>query len=186
MKLIILDRDGVINYDSDEFIKSPDEWRPIPGSLETIARLTKAGYILAIASNQSGVGRGYFSLETLNAINKKMLNAIEKQGGYISALVFCPHLPDDNCDCRKPKPGLLHQIGQKLKVSLDQALVIGDSLRDIQAGLAVNAKAALVLSGKGAKTFAQHAEVLKDIPVYKDLADFVNHLEAVANSQDGA
>ena len=178
MTFIILDRDGVINYDSDEFIKSPAEWHAIPGSLKAIAKLTQAGYIVTIASNQSGVGRGYFSLETLAVINQKMITAIEKHGGHISALVFCPHSPDANCDCRKPKPGLLQQIAKKLNLPLTEALVIGDSLRDIEAGLAVNAKTALVLTGKGEKTLSKHAQELVNIPVYKDLADVVETILA--------
>jgi D-glycero-D-manno-heptose 1,7-bisphosphate phosphatase len=178
MKLVILDRDGVINYDSDEFIKSPDEWIPIPGSLAAIAELNKQGFTVAIATNQSGIGRGYYSLETLNAIHQKMLQAIKDHGGEVAALAFCPHNPDDNCECRKPKAGMLHQIAMELNADLSKALVIGDSLRDIQAGLLVQAQAALVLTGKGEKTLSQNPEAFASVPVYKDLAALVANINA--------
>lgn len=133
LKLIILDRDGVINYDSPDYIKSPEEWHAIPGSLEAIARLNKAGYKIAIATNQSGVGRGYYSLETLEKINQKMFDAMKKVDAHVDALFFCPHKPEDNCDCRKPKPGLLVKIAEYLKIDLKDAIMVGDSERDIQA-----------------------------------------------------
>jgi D-glycero-D-manno-heptose 1,7-bisphosphate phosphatase len=171
MQLIILDRDGVINYDSSEFIKSPEEWLPIPGSLEAISQLTQKGFTIAIASNQSGIGRGYFSLETLAAIHQKMLTAITQQGGSIAAIAFCPHLPDDNCECRKPKPGLFYKIADELNADLSQAFVIGDSLRDLQTGWAVNAKTALVLTGNGEKTYAKHINELENVAIYKNLAE---------------
>lgn len=176
MKLIILDRDGVINFDSDEFIKSPEEWHPIPGSIEAIAHLCKAGYTVTIASNQSGVGRGYFSIQTLGAIHKKMIDAIEEAGGHITCLVFCPHKPDEGCDCRKPKPGMLLEIAKELNADLTQSLLVGDAWRDIEAGLAVGAKTALVLTGKGNKTLDQHTQELKNIPIFADLATLVDHL----------
>lgn len=176
MKLIILDRDGVINYDSEEFIKSPAEWIPIPGSIEAIARLHQAGFIVTIASNQSGVGRGYFSLTTLKAIHQKMLDAIQAAGGHITSLVFCPHTPDDHCDCRKPKPGMLYQIAEELQADLTQALVVGDAWRDIQAAKAVGAAAALVLTGKGEKTLAEHQHELVDVKAYADLNAVVDDL----------
>lgn len=176
MKLIILDRDGVINADSDEFIKSPAEWVAIPGSLEAIARLCKAGYTVTIASNQSGVGRGYLTLETLGEIHKKMIDAIEAAGGHISALLFCPHLPDDHCECRKPKPGMLKEIAREFDADLTEALVVGDSLRDIQAGQKVGAKTALVLTGKGERTLLERSPDLEGVPVYKDLTAVVDDL----------
>lgn len=176
MHLIILDRDGVINYDSDEFIKSPAEWIPIPGSLEAIARLHQAGFTLAIATNQSGVGRGYYSLETLQAIHQKMLSLIEQQGGQIAHLAFCPHLPDANCVCRKPKPGMFHQIATELHADLTQTLVVGDSWRDIQAGQAVNAKTALVLTGNGRGTAGKYKAELANTPIYRDLATLVDDI----------
>jgi len=133
LKLIILDRDGVINYDSADYIKSPDEWQAVPGSLEAIAKLNKAGYKVAIATNQSGIGRGYYDLNTLEEIHKKMFDQMAKVDAHIDALFFCPHKPEDNCDCRKPKPGLLLKIAEYLKIDLKDAVMIGDSERDIEA-----------------------------------------------------
>jgi len=151
-KLIILDRDGVINYDSDQSIKSPDEWRPIPGSLEAIARLNHAGFRVVVATNQSGLGRGLFDMATMVAINEKLHKALAHVGGRIDAVFYCPHTADSDCDCRKPKPGLLTEIGQRFGVDLTGVPCIGDSLRDLQAAQAVGAQPILVLSGKGEKT----------------------------------
>jgi D-glycero-D-manno-heptose 1,7-bisphosphate phosphatase len=167
--LIILDRDGVINADSAEHIKSPEEWHAISGSLEAIAKLNRAGHTVVVATNQSGVARGYFNLQTLAAIHQKMQDELAKVGGHIDAIFFCPHGPDDNCDCRKPKPGLLWQIAKQFNTDFKDALVIGDSLRDIQAAQAVGCKAILVKTGKGANELATKPE-LKSVPSYKDLA----------------
>ncbi len=136
--LVILDRDGVINYDSPEYIKSPEEFHLIPGSLSAIARLTKAGYSVVIATNQSGVGRGYYTLEILDKIHQKMNDALALEGGHIDGIYFCPHLPEEGCECRKPKPGLLLRIAEDFKIDLRQALFIGDSLRDWEAAQAVS------------------------------------------------
>jgi D-glycero-D-manno-heptose 1,7-bisphosphate phosphatase len=174
MPLIILDRDGVINFDSDAYIKSPAEWHAIPESLAAIARLNQAGYTVAIATNQSGVGRGYYPLSTLDAIHKKMLDELVAVGGHIDMIAFCPHTPEDNCDCRKPKPGLLYQIADAFQADLTQTLVIGDAMRDLQAAHAANARAALVLTGKGEKNLTQHQEALTNVPVYKNLAAAVD------------
>ncbi|HEV2613632.1 MAG TPA: D-glycero-beta-D-manno-heptose 1,7-bisphosphate 7-phosphatase [Gammaproteobacteria bacterium] len=144
LKLVILDRDGVINYDSPEYIKSPEEWHAIPGSLEAIARLNKAGFKVAIATNQSGVGRGYYSLDVLEKINQKMLDEMKKVDAHIDALFFCPHKPEDKCDCRKPKPGLLLKIADYLKIDLKEAVMVGDSPRDIQAAQAAGTDGILV------------------------------------------
>ena len=152
MKLIILDRDGVINVDSDQFIKSPEEWKPIPGSLEAIARLNQWGWRVVVATNQSGVGRGLFGMDTLNAINDKMVRSLAQVGGRLDAIFFCPHAADSTCDCRKPKPGLLLQIAERFNVELTDVPVVGDSLRDLQAAVAVGAKPYLVLTGKGETT----------------------------------
>ena len=152
MKLVILDRDGVINHDSDEYIKSPDEWKPIPGSLEAIARLTQAGYRVVVATNQSGIGRGLFDMATLNAIHDKMHRAVGQAGGRIDAVFFCPHAQDANCDCRKPKPGMLRRSPSASTSSLKGVPCVGDSLRDLQAAAAVGAQPILVLTGKGKKT----------------------------------
>lgn len=177
MRLVILDRDGVINEDSDEFIKSPDEWKPLPGSLEAIAQLTNAGWRVVVATNQSGLARKLFDIDTLNAIHKKMYNMVNEYGGVIEAVFFCPHGPKDNCDCRKPKPGMLEQISQRLRVKLDGVPVIGDSLRDIQAAHAVGAQPVLVRTGKGTKTL-YNGEGIEGIPVYCDLKQAANALLA--------
>jgi D-glycero-D-manno-heptose 1,7-bisphosphate phosphatase len=152
MKLVILDRDGVINQDSDAFIKAPDEWRPLPGSLEAIARLNHAGYLVVLATNQSGVGRGLFEVSTLNAIHDRMHRALAQIGGRIDAIFFCPHAQDANCACRKPRPGLLEEIARRFNVDLKGVPTIGDSLRDLQAAAAVGAAPFLVLTGKGELT----------------------------------
>ena len=152
MKLVILDRDGVINYDSDQFIKSPAEWKPIPGSLEAIARLCQAGWRVVVATNQSGVGRGLFDMDMLNGIHNKMHRAVQSAGGRIDAVFFCPHTAENKCSCRKPQPGMFQRIGETFKVDLAGVPAIGDSLRDLQAAAAVGARPILVLSGKGKKT----------------------------------
>jgi D-glycero-D-manno-heptose 1,7-bisphosphate phosphatase len=152
MKLVILDRDGVINHDSDQFIKSPEEWKPIPGSLEAIARLSQAGYRVVVATNQSGVGRGLFDMSVLNAIHDKMCKAVAQAGGRIDAIFFCPHAADANCDCRKPKSGMIEEIAARYNMSLAGVPAIGDSLRDLEATARLGAQPILVLTGKGAKT----------------------------------
>ena len=175
LKLIILDRDGVINEDSPEYIKSPQEWHAIPGSLEAIAQLNRAGYIVVVATNQSGIARGYFSSQTLDAIHAKMHKEIAEHGGKIDGIFICPHGPKDDCTCRKPKPGLLQQIGEHFKIPASQTLVIGDSIRDLEAAKAYGAEAILVLTGKGqhaAKSMAHFPAVA----VYKDLAAAVSQL----------
>ena len=153
MKLVILDRDGVINHDSEQYIKSPDEWKPIAGSLEAIARLTQAGYQVVVATNQSGLGRGLFDMAALNAMHDKMHKAVNHLGGRIVAVFFCPHAQDTGCTCRKPKPGMLLEIAERFNVALADVPAIGDSLRDLQAASAAGARPVLVLSGKGRQTF---------------------------------
>jgi D-glycero-D-manno-heptose 1,7-bisphosphate phosphatase len=175
MKLIILDRDGVINQDSDAYIKSPEEWIPIPGSLEAIARLNHAGYTVVVATNQSGVGRGYYNLETLDAIHEKMNRLLAEVDGRIEGIFFCPHGPDDGCDCRKPEPGLFHQIREQFETDLQNVPAIGDSLRDLQAAQTVGARPILVLTGKGQKTLGQ-LDRDQAVPVYDDLAQAVDAL----------
>lgn len=169
MKFIILDRDGVINQDSAQFIKSPEEWRPIPGSLEAIARLEEAGYRVVIATNQSGVGRGLFDMDTLNAINDKMIRMVGQAGGRIDAIFFCPHAADSTCNCRKPKPGLFHQIAERFNIDLTGVPTVGDSLRDLQAGVAAGCTPYLVLTGKGTKT-ALDPELPVGTKIFPDLA----------------
>jgi D-glycero-D-manno-heptose 1,7-bisphosphate phosphatase len=152
MKLVVLDRDGTINHDSDQYIRSPEEWRPIKGSLEAIARLTQAGWHVVVATNQSGIARGLFDVATLNAIHQAMHAAVLQSGGRIDAIFFCPHAADSDCECRKPKPGLLHEIARRMNVDLASVPVVGDSLRDLQAAGAAGARPILVLTGKGRKT----------------------------------
>ena len=152
MKLVILDRDGTINQDSDQYIKSPAEWKPIPGSLEGIARLTQGGWRIVVATNQSGIARGLFDMTTLNAIHGEMHRAIGQAGGRIDAIFFCPHAADSNCECRKPKPGLLREIGSRFDIELKGVPMIGDALRDLEAAAAVDAQPYLVLTGKGRQT----------------------------------
>lgn len=173
IKLVILDRDGVINQDSDEYVKSVDEWLPLPGSARAIARLCKAGYQVAVATNQSGLARGYFSLDDLNAMHEKMTALVDAEGGSFAHIAYCPHGPDDHCDCRKPLPGLIHQIEEALNVSAKGCYMVGDSLRDLQAGQAADMKAALVLTGKGERTKAK-GEGLDSVEEFADLSAFVD------------
>ena len=170
MKLVILDRDGVVNYDSAKFIKKPQEWKPIPGSLEAIARLNQAGYRVVIATNQSGVGRGLLDMATLSAIHDKMHKALAQFGGRIDAVFYCPHAQDADCSCRKPKPGLFEEIARRFNVSLAGVPCIGDSLRDLQAAAQVGALPILVLTGKGQKTAAAGGLPAKS-RVYADLSE---------------
>ncbi|MFA4968831.1 MAG: D-glycero-beta-D-manno-heptose 1,7-bisphosphate 7-phosphatase [Sulfuritalea sp.] len=175
MKLVILDRDGVINHDSDQYIKSPDEWKPIPGSLAAIARLNQAGYRVVVASNQSGIGRGLFETDTLMAIHDKMLKALAQAGGRIDAIFFCPHTNADNCDCRKPKPGMFREIASRFNAELAGVPAIGDSLRDLQVAATVGAQPMLVLTGKGRKTVDDPA-LPPETLVFPDLAAAVAHI----------
>jgi D-glycero-D-manno-heptose 1,7-bisphosphate phosphatase len=169
VRLVILDRDGVINHDSDQFIKSPDEWRPIPGSLEAIARLNHAGYRVAVCTNQSGLGRGLFDMATLNAIHEKMHRALALAGGRIDAVFYCPHTADASCDCRKPQPAMLDEASRRFGVDLVQVPSIGDSLRDLQASEAAGAQPMLVLTGKGEKTL-RDGRFPKNTVIFPDLA----------------
>ena len=153
--LVILDRDGVINEDSDQFIKKPVEWIPIAGSLEAISRLNQSGHRVAVATNQSGLGRGLFTEDDLAAIHQKFYSELQRVNGFIDLLVYCPHHPDDGCDCRKPKAGLFHQIAEELGVPTKGAWVVGDSLRDLQAGVTAGALPILVRTGKGEQTLAK-------------------------------
>ncbi|WP_337587201.1 D-glycero-beta-D-manno-heptose 1,7-bisphosphate 7-phosphatase [Janthinobacterium fluminis] len=175
MKLIILDRDGVINHDSPDFIKSPQEWLPIPGSLEAIARLNQAGYRVVVASNQSGIAREFFDMTILNAIHQKMHALAQQVGASIDAVFFCPHAAADNCDCRKPKPGMFKEISQRYKTSLKGVPTVGDSLRDLQAGYISGCAPYLVLTGKGDKTQATGG-LPPGTLVFPDLAATVGHL----------
>lgn len=175
MKLIILDRDGVINEDSDDYIKSLDEFIFIPGSLEAIARLTRAGYTVTVATNQSGIARGYYDLDTLEAMHQKLHDELAAMGGKIEVIAYCPHGPDDHCDCRKPLAGLYQQIAEQLQTRLDGVPVVGDSLRDITAAERVSAHPILVRTGKGERTLAR-GEGINKVPVFDDLASVVDDL----------
>jgi D-glycero-D-manno-heptose 1,7-bisphosphate phosphatase len=177
MKLVILDRDGVINFDSDQYIKSPGEWRPIPGSIEAVARLHQNGYRIAVATNQSGIGRGLFDMATLNAINDKMMEMVFRQGGRIDALFFCPHTAAEECACRKPRTGMFEEIAARFHTELKGVPAVGDSLKDLQAAEAVGAQPILVLTGKGARTRAEGGLPRKAL-VFENLSEAVRHLVA--------
>jgi D-glycero-D-manno-heptose 1,7-bisphosphate phosphatase len=177
MNLVILDRDGVINQDSDEFIKSADEWLPIPGSLEAIGRLNQNGFRVVIASNQSGIGRGLFDVSALNAIHAKMHRALAAVGGKVDAIFFCPHAPDDHCDCRKPKAGLFHQIADRLAIDLSQTWSVGDSHRDLLASQAAGCRLMLVRTGKGKMTL-EDGKLPSGTLVFDDLSAAAEHLLA--------
>jgi D-glycero-D-manno-heptose 1,7-bisphosphate phosphatase len=176
MKLIILDRDGVINEDSDDYIKSPDEFIPIAGSLAAIARVKQAGYTVVVATNQSGVARRLFDIGTLNAIHEKLQRELARYGASLDGIFFCPHGPADGCDCRKPKAGLLREIATRFQVDLDGVPSVGDSLRDVEAAREVGATPMLVKTGKGQRTLDKHATELCDVAVYDDLARAVDML----------
>jgi D-glycero-D-manno-heptose 1,7-bisphosphate phosphatase len=179
MNLVILDRDGVINYDSAKYIKTPDEWKPIPGSLEAISRLNQAGYHVVVATNQSGVARGLFDMETLNAIHDKMIDALAQQGGRIDAIFFCPHANEARCNCRKPGTGLFEEIQQRYNTPLSHVPAIGDSLRDLTAAAKVGAQPMLVLTGKGRKTL-EAGNLPQGTQIFSDLAEAVRAIIAKA------
>ena len=170
--LVILDRDGVINYDSEYFIKSTNEWHPIDGSLEGIARLSRAGFDIAVATNQSGIGRKLLDVATLDSIHRKMLATARKAGGDIGKIVYCPHLPTAGCDCRKPQPGLLMQLSRNYSVPQTGVPIVGDSVRDIDAAVAAGGRPILVRTGNGTQSEAALAKRGLEIDVYDDLAQF--------------
>lgn len=175
-KLVILDRDGVINHDSDAYIKSLEEWIPYPTSISAIAKLSHSGYSVAVATNQSGISRGYYDEATLHAMHKRLITLVEAEGGTISHIAYCPHGPDDHCACRKPLPGLLLQIQQQLGMhSLEGSWMVGDSLRDLQAGEAVGCNTVLVRTGKGANTETKGIG-LDQAHIFNDLAEFTDWL----------
>ncbi len=174
MPYIMLDRDGVINKDSDAYIKSPEEWEPIPGSPKAIALLHKNGYKIVVITNQSGLGRGLFSLGTLSLMHAKMHRLVEAEGGEIESIYFCPHGPDEGCDCRKPRPGLLKTFAQDKGVALKNIPFVGDTLKDIEAAVAVGAQPILVKTGKGAKTWQNNPSIR--VPVFEDLYDAAKYI----------
>jgi D-glycero-D-manno-heptose 1,7-bisphosphate phosphatase len=174
-KLIILDRDGVINHDSDDYIKSATEWIPIEGSLKAIARLNVAGYSVTIATNQSGIGRGYYDLDTLDDIHEKMETLLEKEGGHIDDIAYCPHTPDIGCQCRKPAPGMLNRIVERFNAYSRKTVMVGDTITDHEASLAAGIDFILVKTGKGSRTLEQ-AQLPNNVPVFDNLAAYVDHL----------
>jgi D-glycero-D-manno-heptose 1,7-bisphosphate phosphatase len=180
MKLVILDRDGVINLDSANFIKNPNEWIALPGSLDAIALLNQSGFRVALATNQSGVGRGLYDMATLNAIHDKMHRALAHVGGRIDALFYCPHTADDNCTCRKPKTGMIDDIARRFSVDLTEVFAVGDSLRDLQAFYDAGCKPILVRSGKGEETLANAKLPNLSLPpntlIFADLGEAVQHI----------
>jgi D-glycero-D-manno-heptose 1,7-bisphosphate phosphatase len=175
MPYIILDRDGVINYDSEVYIKSPDEWLPIPRSLEAIAALNRAGYHVLIATNQSGVARGFYDLETLDLIHEKMVRELAAVGGYVEEIYFCPHHPEELCKCRKPQPGMLIAMQEKYQFKLEDTFFIGDSVSDLAVAEATGCKPLLVMTGNGHKTLAQYT-ANTNIPNFTDLHDAVQYV----------
>ena len=175
MKLVILDRDGTINHDSDAYIKSPAEWTPIPGSLEAIARLIQADYRVVVATNQSGIGRGLFDTQALFAIHDKLQRAVGLVGGRIDAFFFCPHKADDKCQCRKPQPGMLLEVARRFNVAIEDVFMVGDSRKDVEAAAAAGARPVLVLTGNGAKTQAA-GNLPRGTTVYPDLGAFAKQL----------
>lgn len=182
MKIIILDRDGVINQDSDNFIKSVDEFIPLPGSIEAIAKLKHAGYKVYVATNQSGIHRGFYTAEILHAMHEKLAALLKEHNAEIDGIEYCPHGPDENCRCRKPKAGMYLSIAKQNGLSdYSEMIVVGDSLRDLQAAQSINAKPHLVRTGKGERTIKKGAG-LDGIPVYNDLLDFVNQLLEDSNN----
>ncbi len=178
MKLVILDRDGTINRTSDEFVKSPEEWLPLPGSLEAISRLNHAGFHVVLATNQSGLGRGLFDMAALNAVHSHMVKTLAAAGGRIDAIFYCPHAPDEGCACRKPAPGLLHQVQERYGIELKGVPYVGDSLRDMQAAQAAGCAPHLVLTGRHPEMSAQGLppDFPSDTQVHAHLSAFVDHL----------
>lgn len=174
MKLIILDRDGVINYDSDDYIKTVAEWIPIEGAINAIARLSKAGWTIAVATNQSGIARGYYDLATLDAMHNKLRNLVAEDGGEVGMIAYCPHGPNDGCDCRKPKPGLLQQISNYYQVPLQGVWFVGDSTSDLKAAQAVGCQQVLVKTGKGLRTLEKGID--KQVLVFDDLVAVADYL----------
>lgn len=172
LKLVILDRDGVINEDSDNYIKSAEEWIALPGSLEAITQLNRAGIRVTVATNQSGIGRGLFTEDALQTMHEKFQRELADVGGYIDAIVYCPHHPNDGCDCRKPQPGLYLKLLEQLEIEPHEAVVIGDSLRDLQAADAAGINGVLVRTGNGEQSLAVHPEL--NTPVYDTLSAYVD------------
>ena len=178
-----MDRDGVINEDSDAYIKTPEEWIPIPGSLQAIARLNHAGIRVAIASNQSGVGRGLFSIHELNAMHRKLREELAHFGGHVDGIFFCPHRPDEGCNCRKPATGLFESLSRRFSMPLRGVPFVGDSVSDIQAARSVHAEPLLVRTGKGERTLAGNSQLENEILVFDDLSAAVEHILSIGQKE---
>lgn len=179
MKLVLLDRDGVINEESDDYIKSDSEWIPIKGSIEAIARLSQAGYRVIVVTNQSGIARGLLTVEDLHAIHECMHRTVAASGGRIDAVFICPHKSDDDCHCRKPRPGMLHSVMERLDTELTGVPLVGDSLRDVQSAMVVGALPVLVRTGHGVRTLETNRHLEENVQVFDDLASFVDDLLTV-------
>jgi D-glycero-D-manno-heptose 1,7-bisphosphate phosphatase len=179
-RLVILGRDGILNVYRDDHVKSPDEWEPIPGALEAVARLNHAGWHTVVATNQSGIGRGMIDMASVNTVHQHMMRRLAEVGGRLDAVFFCPHTPEDNCDCRKPKPGLMKQIAQRYGIELRTVPMVVDTLRDLQAARTAGCEPHLVRTGRAAGlTDAQVVEIVQQVPmteVHDDLSDFVDFL----------
>lgn len=178
LRMVILDRDGVVNEDSDAYIKSVEEWIPIPGSLQAIARLNHAGVRVAVVSNQSGIGRGLFGINALNAMHRKLRDELAHVGGHVDGIFFCPHRPDEGCRCRKPGTALLESLSRRFSMPLRAVPFVGDSNSDIEAARAVHALPVLVRTGKGQRTLAQNPQLSQDVLIFDDLSAVVEHLLA--------
>jgi len=181
MKLIVIDRDGTLNQDPEDFIRTPDDWVPLPGALEAVARLNHAGWRVVVASNQSGLGRGLFDVATLNAVHARMHKMLGAVGGRVEAVFFCPHAPEDDCDCRKPAPGLFHQIATRMGTPLAQILAVGDSVRDAQAAAAAGCQPHLVLTGQSAlhRDGSLPSGLPDGVAVHQDLSAFADAVLAL-------
>lgn len=180
MKLLVLGRDGILNEYRDDHVKAPDEWRPVRGALEALARLNQAGWHAVVATNQAGIGRGMIDMASVNAVHAHMIRCAQRVGGRIDAVFFCPHTPEESCECRKPLPGMLRDIGRRYGVELTQVPVVGDTLRDLLAARAAGCEPHLVLSGRAAHLDeAQLQAILREVPgtqVHQDLGSFANHV----------
>jgi D-glycero-D-manno-heptose 1,7-bisphosphate phosphatase len=180
MKLVILDRDGVINMDRDDYVKSLAEWVPLPGSITAIARLSQAGFTVAVATNQSGIGRGLFDLDELEAMHARLIELVTEAGGEIAGIFYCPHTPDDDCQCRKPRPGLLDAIARELETEVQGAFIVGDAIRDLEAGVSRGCVPVLVKTGKGEASFTtlqqQQRDEFDSLLVFDNLEDAAEHL----------
>jgi len=189
-RLVILGRDGILNVYRDDHVKAPEEWQPLPGALEAVARLNHAGWHTVLATNQSGIGRGMIDMASVNAVHLHMMQRLAAVGGRLDGVFFCPHTPEENCDCRKPKPGLMRQIGQRYGIDLRTVPMVCDTLRDLQAAQAAGCEPHLVRSGRAADLDdAQQAGIVAQVPgaeVHADLGGFVDFLLQRAHVPDSS